>query len=209
MLSKLSCESCMCSDRDCYVVKAASQCVCAYLVRSLGMCLLKPSALPQGVFAMHLRHSSPIQCVFAMRLHLSNAHVSSQCICATQCVFAMRLRHPMRIYKYMSTYIIIHMLPPPPSPVIHPVWVELTELAHCPGCDASRIEDLTDCTEGVGIGTMPPNIPKDHGRELLYVFSGGTIYASPPKDQGFREELTVASLLQECDRKGPPGRRTF
>ena len=71
------------SVRDRYVVKAASQCVCAYLDRSLAMCLLKPS--------------SPIQCVFAMRLRLSN--VSSQCVCATQCVFAMRLRYPMRLHN--------------------------------------------------------------------------------------------------------------
>ena len=47
---------------------------------SLAMCLLKPSSLPQ--------------CVFAMRLRPSN--VSLQCDCVTQCIFAMRLRHPVR-----------------------------------------------------------------------------------------------------------------
>ena len=66
------------SARGRYVVKAASQCVCAYLDRGLAMCFLKPSSLPQ--------------CVFAIRLRLPN--VSSQCVCATQCVFTMRLRLP-------------------------------------------------------------------------------------------------------------------
>ena len=77
-----------------YVVKAASQCVCAYLDRSLAMRLLKPSSLPQ--------------CVFAMRLRLPN--VSSQCVCAypmrlrnasapPKCVLTMRLRHPMRLHN--------------------------------------------------------------------------------------------------------------
>ena len=96
-----------------YVVKAASQCVCAYLDRSLAMCLLKPSSLPQYVFAMRLRlpnSSSPTQCVFAMRLrhpmrfHNASAppNASSQCVCACQfcafqCVFRMRLRLLMRL----------------------------------------------------------------------------------------------------------------
>ena len=71
------------SARGRYVVKAASQCVCAYLDRGLAMCFLKPSSLPQ--------------CVFAIRLRLPN--VSSQCVCATQCVFTMRLRHPMRLHN--------------------------------------------------------------------------------------------------------------
>ena len=73
--------------------KAASECVCAYLGRSLAMCLLKPSSLRHNA-------SSPIKLVFAMRLRLSN--VSSQCVCVTQCVLAMRLRHPMRIQNASS-----------------------------------------------------------------------------------------------------------
>ena len=54
-----ACEATSQSARGRYVVKAASQCACAYLDRSLAMCLLKPSSLPK------------------MRLGLSN--VSSQC----------------------------------------------------------------------------------------------------------------------------------
>ena len=55
----------------------------AYLDRSLAMCLLKPSSLPQCVFAMR---PSPTPCVFAIRLRLSN--VSSQCVCAAQCAYS-------------------------------------------------------------------------------------------------------------------------
>ena len=96
MLNHMSCESCMskcepvlafCSFPLCRN-KAASECVCAYLGRSLAMCLLKPSSLRHNA-------SSPIKLVFAMRLRLSN--VSSQRVCVTQCVLAMRLRHPMRL----------------------------------------------------------------------------------------------------------------
>ena len=64
-----------------------------YLDRSLAMCLLKPSSLPQCVLAypMCLRNaSSPL------------SKVSSQCVCAShaivcasQCVFTMRQRLPM------------------------------------------------------------------------------------------------------------------
>ena len=82
-----------------YVVKAASQCVCAYLDRSLAMRLLKPSSLPQCVFAMRLRlpnASSQCVCAYPMRLRNASAppNASSQCVCATQCVFTMRLRLP-------------------------------------------------------------------------------------------------------------------
>ena len=75
----------------------------AYLDRSLAMCLLKPSSLPQCVFAMRLRLPNvSSQFVFAYPMCLRNASVppnaSSQCVCATQCVFAMRLRLPMRLH---------------------------------------------------------------------------------------------------------------
>ena len=86
------------SARGRYFVKAASQCVCAYLERGLAMCLLKPSSL---YTPMRLRNaSSPTQCVFAMRLRNASAppNASSQCVCATQCVFTMRLRLPMRLH---------------------------------------------------------------------------------------------------------------
>ena len=88
-----ACEATSQSVRGRYVVKAASQCACAYLDRSLAMCLLKPSSLPQCVLAypMCLRNaSSPL------------SKVSSQCVCAShaivcasQCVFTMRQRLPM------------------------------------------------------------------------------------------------------------------
>ena len=84
-----ACEATSQSARGRYVVKAASQCACAYLDRSLAMCLLKPSSLPQCVLAypMCLRN--------AILAYISK--VSSQCVCATQCVFTMRLGLPMRL----------------------------------------------------------------------------------------------------------------
>ena len=88
------------SARGRYVVKAASQRVCAYLARGLAMCLQKPSSLPHCIFAMRLRISNvSSQFVFAFPMCLRNApappNASSQCVYATQCVFTMRLRLPM------------------------------------------------------------------------------------------------------------------
>ena len=83
------------SARGRYVVKAASQCVCTYLDRSLAMCLLKPSSLPQCVFAMRRRLPNvSSQFVFAYPMWLRNAsappNASSQCVCACQCVCAFQ-----------------------------------------------------------------------------------------------------------------------
>ena len=75
-----ACEATSQSARGRYVVKAASQCACAYLDRSLAMCLLKPSSLPQ--------------CVLAYPMCLRNAILAY-----IQGVFAMRLRHPMRLHN--------------------------------------------------------------------------------------------------------------
>ena len=43
----------------------------------------------------------------------------------------------------LDVYIYIYIYATPPW-VIHPVWVEMTELALGRVCDGSRIEDLTD-----------------------------------------------------------------
>ena len=94
-----ACEATSQSARGRYVVKAASQCACAYLDRSLAMCLLKPSSLPQCVLAypMCLRNaSSPIskvssQCVCATQCVCASHAI----VCASQCVFTMRQRLPM------------------------------------------------------------------------------------------------------------------
>ena len=86
-----------------YVVKAESQCGCAYLGRSLATCLLKPRFCYPNV---------PSQCVCTYPMCLRNAsappNAPSQCVCASQCVcvfqcvfiqcvFRMRLRLLMRL----------------------------------------------------------------------------------------------------------------
>ena len=78
-----------------------------------------------------------------------------------------RMKFSMKSIFCSYIYVYIYMLPPW---VIYPFWVDMTELAHGPGCDASRFEDLTErgmlgwCegAEGIGMGAMPPKIPKDH-----------------------------------------------
>ena len=67
------------------------------------------------------------------------------------------------IYIYIYTY--IHATPPGLSTLFGHFLVEMTEVAHCPGCDASRPirgECLVDAKvrRGLGLVPCPPKSPK-------------------------------------------------
>ena len=66
-------------------------------------------------------------------------------------------------YIYIYTY--IHATPPGLSTLFGHFLVEMTEVAHCPGCDASRPirgECLVDAKvrRGLGLVPCPPKSPK-------------------------------------------------
>ena len=72
----------------------------------------------------------------------------------------------IHIHIHVHVHIYIYICYPPL--VIHPFWaflVEMTEVAHCPGCDASR-PIRGECLvyakvrRGLGLVPCPPKSPK-------------------------------------------------
>ena len=73
--------------------------------------------------------------------------------------------HYNTIYILQIMLYIIYCYPPGLSTLFGQFWVEMTEVAHCPGCDASRPirgECLVDAKvrRGLGLVPCPPKSPK-------------------------------------------------
>ena len=95
------------SARGRYVVKAASQCTCAYPDHSLAMCLLQPSSLPQCVFAYPtcLRNaSSPMSAPANASAPIVLTNAFSQCGCVFRSFATLRQDAAMCVYIYIYTH---------------------------------------------------------------------------------------------------------
>ena len=108
----------------------------------------------------------------------------------------------------------MYATPPGLSSLFGQFWVDMTEVAHCPGCDTSRPikrECLVDAKvwRGLGLAPCPPKSPKaihtlgvvvcriiNHKGTL--VFEPGTTYATP-LPQRPKTDSKEPSLLQERD----------